>query len=131
MFSSCITIEEQKWNDVKDSRNIEDILDFAENNQNGKFFNEADRRIKEMINRQDDPQRLLALLNKYPDYQWADDLKDRISELAFETAFSEHTLESLEEYIAEFSGYGKNTTYVNQARTALNIMYTEIAREQR
>jgi uncharacterized coiled-coil protein SlyX len=125
---SCIAREQQEWNDIKNSVHIEDILDFAAGYESGSLLGEINQRISELISSENNLRRLRTLAVRYPERE--NDFKERISELAFYSAFRENTIEALEEYIEEFAGYGRSTVHINQARAALNSIYLEIAREQ-
>lgn len=63
----------------------------------------------------------------------AEEFQARISEIALKSALKENTCEALEKYIKEFSGYtsGKNTQYIDEAKTALKNLYFNEAKDSK
>ena len=125
---SCVTIAVNEWEEIKDSEYVEDILTFAADYGGGMLSSEINKKITEMIDVEFNIDKLNFLIINYPEK--ADEFKDRISKLALAAAFEENTYDSLESYIKDFSGYGKNTAYVNEAKAALKTMYFDDAGEQ-
>ena len=125
---SCVTIAVNEWDEIKDSEYVEDILTFAASYGGGELRAEINKKITEMIDGEFNTDKLNFLIINYPEK--ADEFKDRISKLALAAAFEENTYDSLELYINEFSGYGKNTAYVNEAKAALKNMYFAAAKER-
>ncbi|MCL2095662.1 MAG: outer membrane protein assembly factor BamD [Oscillospiraceae bacterium] len=120
---SCSASGEREWNYVKESPYIEDILDFAQNYEGIRLLAEIDVRIKNMLSREENPEKLIFLAEKYPEREYY--FKDRISALAFYEAFKENTYEAIHEYIERFSSYGKDMTHINEAKAVLKKMDEE------
>ena len=121
LLYSCMTIDEQEWNTIKNSGIIEDILDFNAANNDSGLNGQINQKIKDMLSRENDPDRLFSLINKYPER--TDDFKYRISEIALNAALDENTYESLGEYIEKFSGYSSNNhAHINQAQSAIDAL---------
>lgn len=133
VLSSCESEPQlnKEWNDIKDVGSLEDLLNFAANPDviNSDLFDEINQKIKDKINEGENPEKLTALLNQYPEREI--EFKDRISKLALDSALDENTVESLEKYIGEFWDYGGRSEYISQAEEALMIIYFNEAREQR
>ena len=131
LLSSCKSKTEKEWDLLKDSGSLEEFLEFSQNLEvkESEFSDELNRKIQDKIKKEENSELLIALLNKYP--EWEDEFKDRISEIALNLTLSENTVDALEKYIDAFSDYGKNTDYINKAAEVLKNLYFDIAREQK
>ena len=128
---SCESELDKEWNRIKDSGSIEDLMEFAVNPdiENNKYLDEANKKIKNIIKKEENSEKLNALLNQYP--EWEIDLKNRIAEIAFNFAVDENTPEAFEEYIREFWYYNQNPEYIQRAEETLKDLYFNIAKEQK
>ena len=125
-LSSCITKEQQEWNNVKNG-DIYAVFDFASACQNQELLTQANNEIKKYISDAYDLDTLNDLLSKYPEK--AQELKDRIAELYFDDAESAQTTDALEQFIAEFANYGANAEYINEAKADLKNLYFNEAKD--
>ena len=125
---SCVRIDNYEWNKIKDSEHIEDILDYAVAYTGTNLKNEINQKIQKLIDHEKNTGKLSSLIEIYPEI--ADDFKDRISEIAYNEAIDQNTYFSYESYIENYTGYGKNTAYINEARSALKNMYFNAAKEK-
>jgi len=121
--------EEKEWEAIKDTGTIEVFLDFAAGLTDGKILDEANLKIKEKLNAEENPEKLDYLLNQYPGRE--DDFKNRISEIAFNSALKENTAAALRDYIDGFADYCKNAEFIDEARIALKNMTFNEAKEQK
>jgi len=126
---SCTTQEEKDWIEIKENGTLEDLLEFTVNSQNEKFIAEANKSIQKKINEEKDVKKLISLTDKYPEKENA--FKYRISEITLNIALEENTPEALEEYIADFTDYGDNSTHISQAEETLKNLYFNTAKEQK
>jgi len=139
---SCTTPEteeenelEIEWNEIKDSGSIEDLLDFAANldrTAHSRIYDEANQKISDKIEKEENLETLNLLLNKYPERK--DEFKKKISEISLKYALEENTVEALEKYVAEFKDYIKNDQnedYINQAKEAIKYIYFNEAKDQK
>jgi hypothetical protein len=123
VFSSCVSFERLDWDDLKNSGSLGDILDFAENYGGSALNAEISARLREMIKLENDPGKLLELIAEYPGS--ADDLKNRVSELALRAALDEDTYEALNAYIEAFADYAPDRSFINTAEAARNNIRAE------
>ena len=125
---SCVTKDENEWNEIKDSEYVEDILGFAQNYSGGELIFEINKKIKDMISFEENVEKLNFLIENYPEK--SDEFKNRIAELALIGALEENTYDSLGGYIAEFEGYAANSAYINEAKSVLKNMYLNAAKAE-
>ena len=133
VLSSCTSQAEEEWNKIKDSGAIEDFLDFAAGLDiaNGKLFDEVNQKIKDRINEEENPEKLNALINQYPERK--NEFKDRILEIELYAAIKENTPEALEEYMERLSIYSTSLEhdYYMKAYEILKNLYFNEAKEQK
>ena len=129
ILTSCMSKEEKEWNQINETGSIESLLDFSVKYKDGKFIDELNKKINEKIKSEENSDKLKSFLTQYPER--TDDFKDRIAELALNSALDENNPEALEKYISDFANYGKNIKYIDDAKTALKNMYFNIAKEQK
>lgn len=121
---SCLTKEQQEWNNIKNSVYIEDIFDFAEKYKDSEYtdlLTQANNIITDYIADEEDAEILKELVNKYP--EWEKVLKDRITEISY------NETDDLEKFIAEFENYGADEKYVIEAKKKLKNLYFATAKE--